>query len=141
MLAVLAWFAVGALVGEEAESARPGQSYPLVERSNCRYDSGQCDLENEDLQLSLTLRDQSSGPSLLLRSSHSLDAVLLAVAAPGSDGQPNPMQISNGHGSEWLLPLDKLPGPQDRLRLVVSAKGSKWYADAGTAFLERHRDE
>ena len=62
VLAVLAWFAVGAFVGEKPQQAAPGQSYPLVERSNCRYDSGQCDLHNEDLQLSITFEQPSPAP-------------------------------------------------------------------------------
>ena len=59
---MLAWFAVGAFLGEEPQQAAPGQSYPLVERSNCRYDSGHCDLHNEDMQLSITFATASPDP-------------------------------------------------------------------------------
>ena len=57
ILAALAWIGVGQLMGEKPHAARPGQSYPLVEKSNCRYESGACDLENEDFLLRLTFHE------------------------------------------------------------------------------------
>ena len=81
ILAVLAWFAVGNLVGERATPAQAGQSYPLVARSNCRYESGQCDLENEDFRLRLSLTDGITGPEFILSASHPLEGVVLAVAS------------------------------------------------------------
>ena len=51
VLSVLAWYAVGSFTGEQPTPAEPGQSYPLVEKSNCRYPSGECELENEDFSV------------------------------------------------------------------------------------------
>ena len=36
ILAILAWFAVDSMVAERAHSAKPGASYKLVAKSNCR---------------------------------------------------------------------------------------------------------
>jgi NADH:ubiquinone oxidoreductase subunit 3 (subunit A) len=46
ILAVLAWFAVDYFVAERPHAAKEGAAYSLIAKSNCRYDSGQCDLEN-----------------------------------------------------------------------------------------------
>ena len=53
ILAILAWFGVDYLVAEQAQPAEQGTMYPLVARSNCRYDSGQCDLANNDVKMSI----------------------------------------------------------------------------------------
>ena len=53
ILAVIAWYGVDSIVAEQAQVAKPGDSYPLVARSNCRYDSGACDLVNNDFKLTL----------------------------------------------------------------------------------------
>lgn len=141
VLAVLTWFAVGSFVGEQPQAAKPGETYPLVERSNCRYDSGQCDLENEDLALTLTLEEAVAMPTLVLRSSHPLDGVLMAVAAPGTDGQPAAMRARTTGNNEWALLLETVPGRDERLRLVASAGGASWFAETSTQFLERHRGD
>ncbi len=87
ILAVLAWFAVGEFTGEQPKRAEPGQTYPLVEKSNCRYQSGACDLENGDFKLRLSLQDGVTGPEFLLTASHPLEGVVLAVDA---GGRPTP---------------------------------------------------
>ena len=141
VLAILAWFAVGAFVGEDPQQATPGQSYPLVERSNCRYDSGQCDLRNEDLRLSITVETTASGATLLLSSSHALDQVLLGVATDGVNDQPRNLQRQDSAGLRWALSMRDLPSPEQRLLIAVTAGGSHWFADTSTAFLDPYREQ
>ena len=64
VLAVLAWFATGQLSGEKPQPAEQGKSYPLVEKSNCRYPSGACDLENENFKLRLTVEESTLAPPI-----------------------------------------------------------------------------
>jgi hypothetical protein len=136
ILSILAWFAVGNMAGEKAEPAQAGQSYPLVEKSNCRYESGNCDLENEDFKLSLFYQDGASGPQLVLRSSHPLEGVVLAVGNPDSEVQPGAMRAADGQGLEWLQALEGRPGAAQRIRLAARADGSSYFADASTMFLQ-----
>ena len=136
ILAVLAWIAVGQLTREQPRAAVEGQSYPLVEKSNCRYASGACDLENESFKLRLTIQDGASGPEFLLSASHPLEGVVLAVAATGVEGTPLAMRALDGQGLSWLMPLQRTPRPTDRIRLVARADGSSFYAEASTAFLQ-----
>ncbi|KAA1194292.1 hypothetical protein F0M18_02320 [Pseudohalioglobus sediminis] len=136
ILAVLAWFAVGQLTGEQPHVAEPGQSYPLVEKSNCRYESGACDLENEDFRLRLTLQDGVTGPEFLLTSSHTLEGVVLSVGAADAEAQPAPMRASDGQGLQWRIVLGEKPTPDQRIRLVARAAGSSYFAEASTTFLQ-----
>ena len=53
MLAVIAYFATDHLVSEPPQEARPGQSYKLAAKSNCRYQSGICTLKNGDVEVRL----------------------------------------------------------------------------------------
>ena len=140
ILAVLAWIAVGQLGGEKPHAAMPGQSYPLVAKSNCRYPSGACDLENEDFRLTLVYSDDVSGPQLLLRASHALAGVVLAVTTAAADEPPSSMQASDEAGREWRLALAAAPTPEQRIRLVARAGGSSYFADTSTLFLQDEGD-
>lgn len=136
ILSVLAWVAVGTFTGEQAAPAQAGQSYPLVEKSNCRYESGDCDLENEDFRLSLSYVDEPAGKGLVLHSSHALEGVALAIGPPDSETRPDMMRAVDGQGLEWRIVLADRPAPDVRIKLVARAGGSTWFADASTAFLQ-----
>lgn len=136
ILAVLAWIAVGQIGAEQPRPAEPGKSYPLVEKSNCRYESGACDLENEEFKLRITLQDSVQGPEFLLSSSHSLDGVVLSVGSAEDEARPAAMRASDGRGLLWRIALAETPGPDERIRLVARAAGSSYFADAATTFLQ-----
>jgi hypothetical protein len=141
ILAVLAWLGAGAFTGETPQVAAPGQSYPLVEKSNCRYESGACYLENEDFKLSLVYQQQvGSGSQLVLHSSHPLDGVVLGIGALEQEVTPVAMRAADGQGLEWRLAIGTMPAPDERIRLVAMAQGSSYFADAATLFLQPKGD-
>ena len=133
VLAVLAWIAVGQFAGEQPHSAQPGRDYPLVEQSNCRYASGACDLSNEDFRLRLVL-DSSADPVLVLSASHTLDGVLLSVGTPDQNLPPEKMRAADGQGLGVRVLLGRVPSPRERIRLVATAGGSAYFAEASTLF-------
>ena len=135
VLSVLAWFAVGNLSSEQAAPAESGQSYPLIEKSTCRYPSGICELENQDVKLTLTL-DASVDLALQLSASHVLTAALMSVSYPDRDPGPRVMQPADAEGMRWRLPLAAVPVLDERIRLVVSLDDSTYFADASTRFLQ-----
>jgi len=135
ILSILAWFAVGNLGGEQAAPAQAGQSYPLVEKSNCRYPSGSCDLENGDFKVRLFMPEGLAGKQLVLSASHALQGVVVSVSTPDSDSSPSAMRATDGQGLEWHIALASSPTPQDRIRVVVRAAGSSYFGDAATTFL------
>lgn len=136
ILSILAWYAVGQFTGEQPQLAQAGHSYPLVEKSNCRYDSGACDLENGDFKIRLTLHDGVAGPEFLLTSTHTLEGVVLAVGATDLELKPAAMRASDGQGLEWRIVVDTIPSPAERIRIVARAAGSSYFADAATIFLQ-----
>ncbi|MEE4659150.1 MAG: hypothetical protein V2J89_01700 [Halieaceae bacterium] len=135
ILSVLAWFAVGNLIGEAPAPAQAGNAYPLVEKSNCRWASGRCDLENADFRV--TLRYSGKG-ALELRSEFPLQAATFSVHDPASDIELPPMALEaeDESGLRWQLLAAGMPSPGQRIRLVASADGSRYYGEAGTAFAQ-----
>jgi len=137
ILSVLAWIAVGQLGGEQPREAKPGESYPLVEQSNCRYVSGACDLRNEDFKLRLTLDRGAAGPEFVLTSSHPLQGVILSVGVPEQNAlEPTAMRPSDGQGLLWRIVVNDIPEASERIRLVARASDSSYYAEASTTFLQ-----
>jgi hypothetical protein len=139
VLSILAWFAVGKLVGEQPHAAVAGKVYSLLERSNCRYPSGRCDLVNGDVKLGLTVQSAEESPLLELRSNISLQGVLLAVVPPGASDDaegpaPATMVSSDGTGTLWRLPLVQPLPEGGRLRLVAATGDNRFTADVATRF-------
>lgn len=133
ILAILAWFAVGQFAGEKAQPAAAGKSYPLVEKSNCRYDSGHCDLENEEFKLALELE----GLALVLRSAHALRGVMVTVGHPGQDLPPQAMTAIDSEGLSWRYQLTAMPRTDDRIHLVASTAQNAYFGDVATLFIKR----
>jgi hypothetical protein len=136
VLALIAWFALDLFVGEQPHAARPGQSYPLVELPNCRYDSGRCTLKNEDVVLELRAEAGSGGAwRITLESDFALDGVKLGLLpADGLEREPYDMQQADAEGLNWTAPLRFDDAETDRLRLVASARGTLFYGDAALLF-------
>jgi len=141
VLAVLAWFAAGQFSGEKPQPAVAGQSYPLLEKSNCRYASGACDLENEEFRLRLVQQSSGSSTELVVRSALPLDGVVMGIGLPDQDVQPSAMRASDGQGLEWRLAVESAPNPRERIRLVAIASGSSYFADASSAFLQPESEQ
>ncbi|MBN7796587.1 hypothetical protein [Parahaliea mediterranea] len=138
VLSLLAWFAVGNLVGEQPHAAVAGGVYPLLEKSNCRYPSGRCQMVNGDVSLTLRLLSPDSSPRLALNSSVELQGVLVAVVPPGAAAgdapPPRAMASSDASGTHWQLSLPAVPPEGARLRLVAATSDNRFTAEVATRF-------
>jgi len=134
LLAILAWYAVGRLVGERAAPAVSGEAYPLLEKSDCRYASGHCKLENQDFKLVLSIEHRGMETVLVLASSHILEGVMVSVALPDSVPEPTAMYPD---GKQWIASLKSVPELKERIYLVASGGGSQYFGDAATLFIKR----
>lgn len=133
ILAVVTWFGVGWLVGDasvEAVHPAPGASYPLVELSGCRYPGGICRLENNDVKLTLTVRDQTW---LDVVSVIPLDTLLVGLRSEDSL-TPSPAIAMGGGRTRWQLKFDHALRDDDVLRIAASAAGTHYYGEATLAF-------
>lgn len=139
VLALGSYFAVGHFFGEQPQPAREGQSYPLVEKPNCRYDSGRCGLVNADFELDLEVRPATDDQALLLLTSVvPLEGVMVSLLVPGAEEEaPAPMEAASPDGLQWRTVLDMPEPGRDRLRLVASAAGAFYFGDVATEFTRR----
>jgi len=136
LLAVISYYAIDFFVGEPSKPAEAGQSYKLVEKPNCRYQSGLCGLKNGDFELSLSpdwvAEDRLQ---LTLRSEFPLQGVLIALVENGrGEGKPAEMQAASDDGLVWSSTLAGPDPEKDRLRLVASSNDSLWYGDVSLTF-------
>jgi len=137
LLAVLAWFGVGLWVGERPQSAVPGESYPLLEGSRCRYGSGECTLHNAQMKLRLTPQRVGSALLLTLDSAAQLQGAMLGLREEeGAPSTPVAMQKVGATGRTWSVELESFPPANAALLVVVEASGSRWFGEAATTFLE-----
>ena len=136
VLGIVSYYGIGAIFGEKPKPAEAGASYQLVEKSNCRYNSGQCGLKNVDFELTFSFEQNASGGLLLnLVSENPLDGIKLALVKNGIDeGEPRDMQPTTDDGLNWSIDIP-LPDPErDRLRLVASSMQTLYFGDVATKF-------
>jgi len=137
VLALMSYFAMDYLFGERPQTAREGESYPLAERSNCRYASGACGLRNADFALDLTA-DAEGADGLVLRlvSAFPLDGVKVALAPSGNDpSSPRDMQPEDEQRLNWMTELPRPDPERDRLHLVASAGGTLYFGDVAMRWM------
>ncbi|OOE50218.1 hypothetical protein [Salinivibrio kushneri] len=133
VLAVITYFAVDASVSEPPKAAQPGQSYPLAVRSNCRYTSGFCQLENGDMKLKLESQGgENNRLTLRLVSELPLEGAQIGL----TDITPQTMQIRDETGTTWTVTLPAPSSEETQIRLAVSMKGSHYYAETPVTFIE-----
>jgi len=136
ILAVLAWFAVDYFVAERPHAAKEGAAYTLIAKSNCRYDSGQCDLENSDFKLSI--RPTSVTPAniqLEMTSAFPLQSAMLGLVNDGTPASPSVMSATTEERLHWTTRMAAPTGENSFIRVAVTAEGSTWHADVPTVFL------
>ena len=134
VLAIAAWYLTGQLVANPAEqpaAAESGASYPMLERSGCRYAGGACGLSNGDFKIVIDLTPEGQ---LRMRSALPLDYVLVGR---GSAIEQEPLQavpVSTGR-DRLTHDFAQVVSPEDSLRVVAGAGGSAWFGEAALKFM------
>ncbi len=137
VLAILAWFAVDYFVAERPQAAQEGATYRLVAKSNCRYASGGCDLENSEFKLAIRPEIlTASSMALTLSSSHSLDSAAIGLVELGSAEAPAQMTQTDDGGQEWQALIARPDSTEAGIRIAVTAQGATWYAEIPVVWLE-----
>jgi len=137
VLAIIAWFGVDYLVAEQAQPAEQGGMYRLVARSNCRYDSGQCDLANNDLKMSIRPTDlQASRTILSLESEFVLEQVRFALVIGANEVLGNAAQTQTPEGETlWVINIPAHADPEAVLRVAVTVQQSVYFAEVPVVFM------
>lgn len=141
LLAVFAYFAVDQVVSEEPHTAVAGSSYKLAAKSNCRYKSGLCTLENGDVEVNLRVEiiDNSRATVFLSSVLPLQNALVSFVDDPGYETvspEPTPMLASLEQADVWSASFDKVPSDNSILRLALSISDTLYYAETTTIFIE-----
>ena len=136
ILGIGSFYAVNYLVGERPHAAEPGKSYVLVEKPNCRYNSGICGLKNVDFELTFSYERLDNGLMLLnLKSENPLDGIKLAlVKSETDDGLPVEMRPVSNDGLNWSLEIAQPDPERDRLHLVASSNQTLYLGDVAMKF-------
>ncbi len=134
ILAIGAWYAVGLIGAETPKKAVPGQSYPLVAKSNCRYASGQCSLENGDIEFELIPATSDGALSLKITSNQRAGRVMLGLGE--DDNPPKPEEAPYDPSSQtWMYTVNTHHA--EKLFFVAEISGSRYFAKLDTVFFDR----
>jgi hypothetical protein len=137
VLAIMAWFGVDYIVAEQAEPAEQGTMYRLVARSNCRYDSGQCDLANNDLKVSIRPIDlQASRTILSLESEFELEQARFALVIGDNEiiGSAESTQAPE-ETSLWTIDIPAYADPEATLRVAVTVRQAVYFVEVPVVFM------
>lgn len=136
VLAVISYFSVDRLVAETPSPAQAGQSYQLIEKPPCRYNSGRCELENGSFLLKLdAVRSEHGAIEITLISEHRLQGVMQAqLDVSGHERSPVAMKQADETGKVWKTHLSVTDPVNERLHLAVVFGEALYYADASLAF-------
>ena len=137
ILAVLAWFAVGAIVGEQAKVAEPGTTYPLVARSNCRWASAKCALANNDLTMTiLPLELGAQYTRLSLDSEFALSQAAFALLLNGEEVVARAEHdTAPDAAAQMTVTVPAFADPEATLRVAVAVRGSLYFAEVPVVFM------
>lgn len=137
ILAVLAWFAVGAMVGEQAQVAEPGAAYPLVARSNCRWESGECELTNNDLEMTiLPLELGAQYTRLSLDSDLPLTQATFALLLGENEVTANAEHDASPDApAQMTVTIPAFADPEAMLRVAVTVQESIYFAEVPVLFM------
>ncbi len=131
VLAIIAWFSVDYFLAERPHSAKPGASYELIAKPNCRRYSQRCDLKNEDVELSISVPAYDAfGIDVELDSTIVIDRAAVGLAG----GAPAALTIVDTHGKRWAGRVAGSVDSASTLRIAVIASESTFYAEVPTVF-------
>ena len=136
ILAVIAWFGVDQIVAEKPQTVEAGKTYTLLARSNCRYDSGRCDLENADVELSLLPAVSDTGlVEMTLSSSVELQGAAMSVVEGAIEIAPTPMANADESGTRWTTQFSLPENPEATIRVAVRTQGATLFTEVPTVFI------
>ncbi len=136
ILAVIAYFAVDASVSEKPHQAVKGESYPLIAKANCRYESGKCTFENGDISIDLeTEVIGATAININLQSSIALQGAKMALVHSEDQSSPSNMKAINNSQTEWQLSLNTAELDNAKLQLALSINDTFYYGQTETTFM------
>ena len=136
ILAILAWFLVDDWVADDVLKVEKGILYPLVAKSNCRWPSGYCYFENEDVEIKITTDTQNFGQNkLMVRSEIPMTNINFAlVTNPDEMSNQMAMRPIDNTYQQWESDVVNIMD-QMYLQFLFVINESKFHGQAPTTFI------
>ena len=138
ILSIIAYFGADMAVSEKPHAAKEGQSYKLIAKSNCRYTSGLCGMENGEFKVQFRSEAVTQSElNLSMKSHFPLEGAKLSlVDDPDENKRPVEMMATDDSGLNWHITLPKPASEESWLRVVFRADGTMYYGETQTAFVK-----
>ncbi|MGR5234910.1 hypothetical protein [Vibrio rotiferianus] len=138
ILSLIAYFGTDMALSEKPHAAKEGESYKLISKSNCRYTSGLCDMENGDFKVKFRSEKLTQDSlELSLHSAYPLEGVKLSVVdSQEQNAQPIDMTPTDQAGQNWTVTLPKPASADSWLRVAIQSEGTLYYGETQTAFVK-----
>ncbi|EKO3849555.1 hypothetical protein M0357_004702 [Vibrio harveyi] len=138
ILSLIAYFGTDMALSEKPHAAKEGESYKLVSKSNCRYTSGFCDMENGDFKVKFRSEKLTQDSlELSLHAAYPLEGVKLSVVdSQEQNAQPIDMKPADQAGQNWTITLPKPASAESWLRVAIQSEGTLYYGETQTAFVK-----
>ncbi len=137
ILAIISYFATDYAVSDQPIAAAEGESYALLARPNCRYESGECTLKNGDIELQLRIEfEQDSGRVLMAKSNQPLTGIRVALVNGEEAQEAVALERTASDGTIWMMPLSLHSQESNGLRVAFESSGRVFYASTDTAFFD-----
>ncbi|AIV06981.1 hypothetical protein LA59_16655 [Vibrio harveyi] len=138
ILSLIAYFGTDMALSEKPHAAKEGESYKLASKSNCRYTSGLCDMENGDFKVKFRSEKLTQDSlELSLHAAYPLEGVKLSVVdSQEQNTQPIDMTPADQAGQNWTITLPKPASAESWLRVAIQSEGTLYYGETQTAFVK-----
>ena len=137
LLAVASYFMVDLVVQEPALEPVAGQAYHLIAKSNCRFSSGHCDLENGTFKSTIRVEKHNGTQIFHLRSLNSLQAASVGfVDKNGIEVGPLALTQDKSNQQNWAVIFESPANKNTQLRLALTAGDAYYYAETMMEFSE-----
>ncbi|MGI9950098.1 hypothetical protein [Vibrio hyugaensis] len=138
ILSLIAYFGTDMALSEKPHAAKEGESYKLASKSNCRYTSGLCDMENGNFKVKFRSEKLTQDSlELSLHAAYPLEGVKLSVVnSQEQNAQPIDMTPTDQAGQNWAITLPKPASAESWLRVAIQSEGTLYYGETQTAFVK-----
>jgi hypothetical protein len=137
VLSIIAYLGTDLALSEKPHAAKKGEAYKLLSKSNCRYTSGLCDMENGEFKIQFrSERVTSEHLHLTLSSKLPLQGIKLSLVEDlEATGTPLEMQRLDDSDLKWSLTLPAPTSDENWLRVAAQANDTYYYGDTQTIFV------
>ncbi|USD40947.1 hypothetical protein J4N42_13140 [Vibrio sp. SCSIO 43135] len=137
ILSILAYVGTDLALSEKPHAAKKGEAYKLLSKSNCRYTSGLCDMENGEFKVQFRSEGLTDEQLVLsLKAKLPLQGIKVSLV-DSLDAQSTPidMQRTSDDDLNWTVTLPAPVSDESWLRVAIQADDTYYYGDTQTPFV------